>query len=120
LSFLFLLLGGLALVVLGDAVADERLIGRLDLPLGSRLQIAARDRKLATRQQAALLGSEGRTRLTQSLAPHQELAILRQPVAERRLTQQRFVRDLHDVDILAVGVLAAVPDQQTLVREAVD
>jgi len=49
-----------------------------------------------------------------------EFAIFLQPLAKRRLAQQRLVRDLHDVDILPVGGLAAVRDQQTLFDKAVD
>ena len=56
LAFMFGLLCALP-VVFGDAVADEVAIGGLDLTLGPRLSIAARDREFAAAQQPLSLAS---------------------------------------------------------------
>ena len=56
----------------------------------------------------------------QLLFADQEITIFLQPLAEWRLAQQCLVRDFDNVDILPIGILAAVLDQQTLFGEAVD
>ena len=108
-----------ACVVFGDAVADEFPIRRRDIFRCPSLRPVACKLQLAARQKAALVGLECRAGLTEPLAPHQELAILCQPFAEWRLTQQRLVGDLDDFGVVA-GDPPAIPDQQAALGEAVD
>ena len=106
---------GSPLIVGGDAVADERPIGRLDLALGPRFRPAACDRQLAAGEQAAFVDLERGAGLGPPVAPQQELAVFRQPVAERRLAQHASC-----ATSITSCVLPAVPGQKALLGEAVD